>query len=98
MVFVSEIEAVSLTRILQRVRSIDEKHDVDDADYLMNVLDEDGYRSQMTSHGNRNAIGGVCWKIEQRTSLFATSFNHVEPQTAESWHQTLAVRHNSCQS
>jgi transposase-like protein len=29
---------------------------VDDADYLVNVLDENGYRFQMISHGNRNAI------------------------------------------
>jgi len=32
---------------------------VDDADYLVNVLDEDGYRFQMISHGNRNAIERV---------------------------------------
>jgi transposase-like protein len=28
---------------------------VDDADYLINTLNEDGYRFQMISHGNRNA-------------------------------------------
>ena len=71
---------------------------VDDADYLVNVLDEDGYRFQMISHGNQNAIERVFWEIERRTSSFATSFNHVEPQTAESWLQALAVRHNSRQS
>jgi len=32
---------------------------VDDANYLVNVLDEDGYRFQMISHGNRNAIEGI---------------------------------------
>ena len=71
---------------------------VDDAEYLVNVLDEDGYRFQMISHGNRNAIERVFWEIERRTSSFATSFSHVEPQTAESWLQSLAVRHNSRQS
>jgi len=71
---------------------------VDDADYLMNVLDEDGYRFQMMSHGNRNAIERIFWEIERRTSSFAASFNHVEPQTAQSWLQAFAVRHNSGQN
>jgi transposase-like protein len=71
---------------------------VDEADYLMNVLEEDGYRFQIISHGNRNAIERVFWEIERRTSSFATSFSSVEPQTAESWLQALAVRHNSRQT
>ena len=29
---------------------------VDNAEYLVNVLDEDRYRFQVISHGNRNAI------------------------------------------
>lgn len=32
---------------------------VDDADYLVNVLDEDGCRFQIISYGNRNAIERV---------------------------------------
>jgi hypothetical protein len=32
---------------------------VDDAEYLGPILDEDGYRFQMLSHGNRNAIERV---------------------------------------
>ena len=71
---------------------------VDDADYLVNILDEDGYRFQMISHGNRNAIERVFWEIERRKSSFINSFNHVDPQTAESWLQALAVRHNSRQN
>ena len=71
---------------------------VDDADYLVNVLDEDGYRFQMISHGNRNAVERIFYDIERRIFSFATSFSHVEPQTAESWLQALAVRHNSRQS
>ena len=71
---------------------------VDDADYLGSVLDEDGYRFQVISHGNRNAIERIFWEIERRTSSFATSFNHVEPETAESWLEAFAVYHNSRQS
>ena len=71
---------------------------VNDADYLITVLDEDGYRFQMITHGNRNVIERVFREVERRTSSFANSFSHVEPQTAESWLQALAVRHNSRQS
>jgi transposase-like protein len=71
---------------------------VDDADYLVNVLDNDGYRFHVLSSGNRNAIERVFWEIERRISSFATSFNHVEPATAESWLEALAVHHNSRQS
>ena len=71
---------------------------VDDADYLVTVLDNDGYEFRVVSHGNRNAIERVFWEIERRTSSFATSFNHVNPETAESWLQALAVRHNARQS
>ena len=71
---------------------------VDDADYLVNVLDEGGYRFQVMSHGNRNAIERVFWGIERRTSSFANSFNYVKPKTAESWLEALAVRHNSRQN
>ena len=87
-----------LTQLHRRYRLGDIEFLVDDADYLVNVLDEDGYRFQMISHGNRNAIERVFWEIERRTSSFATSLSHVEPQTAESWLQALAVRHNSRQS
>jgi len=58
---------------------------VDDADYLVEVLKEDGYRFQMIAHGNRNAIERVFWEVERRTSSFANSFSHVEPATVESW-------------
>jgi len=32
---------------------------VNDADHLVNVLDEDGYRFQMIPHGNRNSTERV---------------------------------------
>ena len=87
-----------LTELHRRYRFDNVEFLVDDADYLVNVLDEDGSRFQMLPHGNLNAIERIFWEIERRTSSFATSFNHVEPQTAESWLQALAVRHNSRQS
>ena len=73
-----------LAELHRRYQLNDVEFLVDDADYLVNVLDEDGYRFRMMSHGNRNGIKSVFWDIERRTSLFANSFNHVEPSTAES--------------
>ena len=73
-----------LAELHQRYRLDGVKFLVDDAEYLADVLDEDGYRFQMISHGNRNAIERVFWEIERRTFSFAMSFNCVEPQTAES--------------
>ena len=87
-----------LTELHRRYQLDNVEFLVDDADYLVNVLEEDGYRFQMISHGNRNAIERVFWEIERRTSSFATSFSHIDPPTAESWLQALAVRHNSRQS
>ena len=71
---------------------------VDGADYLGPVLAEDGYRFQICSHGNRNAIERVFWEVERRTSSFANSFSHVELETAEEWLETFAVYHNSRQN
>ena len=50
---------------------------VDGASYLGTVLDENGYRFQVISHGNRNTIERVFCEIERRTSSFANSFSHV---------------------
>jgi transposase-like protein len=87
-----------LTELHRRYRLDGVEFLVDDADHLVNVLDEDGYRFQMISHGNRNAIKRIFWEMKRRTLSFATSFSSVNPQTAESWLQALAVRHNSRQS
>jgi transposase-like protein len=45
-----------LTELHRRNRPDSVEFLVDDADHLVDVLDEDGYRFQMISHGNRNAI------------------------------------------
>jgi transposase-like protein len=45
-----------LTELHQRYRLDGVEFLVGDADHLVNILDEDGYRFQMISHENRNAI------------------------------------------
>ena len=64
-----------LAELPRRYQLNDVEFLVNNADYLVTVLDEDGYRFQIISHGNRNAIGCVFWKIERRTSSFTNSFN-----------------------
>jgi len=86
-----------LTELHRRYRLDHVECLVNDVDHLVTVLDEDGYRFQVISHGNRNAIERVFWEIERRTSSFANIFGHVDPQTAESWLRALAVGHNSRQ-
>ena len=71
---------------------------VDGASYLSTVLDEDGYRFQVISHGNRNAVERVFCEIERRTSSFANSFSHVTLETAQSWLEAFAVYHSARQS
>jgi len=45
-----------LTELHRRYRLNNVEFLVDDVNYLVNVLDGDGYRFQMLPHGNRNAI------------------------------------------
>jgi len=45
-----------LTELYRRYRLDGIEFLVDDANYLVNVFDEDGCRFQMISHGNRSAI------------------------------------------
>jgi putative transposase len=71
---------------------------VDDADYLVEVLDADGYDFEVIRHGNRNAIERVFREVQRRTSSFSNSFSHVAPETAESWLKTFAVYHNARQT
>ena len=73
-----------LTELHRRYQLDNVEFLVDDADYLVNVLDEDGYRFQMRSHGNRNAIERIFWKIERRTSSFAIIFSHINCLISES--------------
>ena len=48
-----------LTEFHRRYRLDNVEFLVDDADYLGSVLAEDGYRFQVTRHGNRTAIERV---------------------------------------
>ena len=87
-----------LTEVHRRCQLDDPEFLVDGASYLGTVLDEDGYRFQVMSNGNRNAIERVFCEIERRTSSFANSFSHVTLETAQSWLEALAVYHYARQT
>ena len=102
MFLVSEIEAVTLTCSLQRVRPIDEKHGVPDAVFLVDyaqhlaaALRQAGLRFQTLRQGNRNAVERIFREIKRRTSSFSNSFSYVQPTTAEARLQAFAVWWNS---
>jgi len=87
-----------LADLHRRCRLDDVTFLVDDADYLVEVLDADGYDFQVMRHGPRNSIERVFREVERRTSSFSNSFSHVAPETAESWLETFAVYHNARQT
>lgn len=91
------------TALTQRfLRELREKHDVDDAVFLVDhahhlatALQRIGLRFRPERHGNRNAIERVFREVKRRPSSFSNSFSHVDPSTAETWLQAFAVWWNS---
>jgi putative transposase len=79
-----------------------EKHDVDDALFLVDrgpwlhaALQRHGLRFRHETHGNRNHVERVYTEVKRRTSSFSNTFSHVDPVTAENWLQTHATWWNS---
>jgi transposase-like protein len=90
-------DAVFLAKLHRRCQLGDPDFLVGSSSYLDSVLKEGGYRFQVISNGDRNAVERVFCKIEQRTPSFANSFSHVTLETAQSWLEALAVHPNSRQ-
>lgn len=83
---------------LQELR---EKHDVENAVFLVDqgpwlhaALHRYNLRFRHITHGNRNTVERVFREIKRRTRQFSNTFSHVDPNTAESWLQMLAVYEN----
>jgi putative transposase len=80
------------------LREIREKHDIDDATFLIDnadhlnaALSRLGLRFQIRRHGNRNAVERVFREVKRRTPSFSNTLSNVEPTTAESWLEAFAV-------
>ncbi len=74
-----------------------EKHDVDDAvflvdsaDWLKAALHRRGYEFQYERLGQRNSIERVFKEVKRRTYQFGNCFRNADPETAETWLQSLA--------
>ena len=86
----------------QFLRELREKHDVEDAVFLVDgshslhdACQHHGFDFRYEKHGNRNAVERVFREIKRRTLSFSNSFSHVDPETAETWLQAFAVWWNS---
>ncbi|MFC6716046.1 IS6 family transposase [Natrialbaceae archaeon GCM10025810] len=76
---------------------LSEKHDVgdavflvDSADWLKAALHRRGYEFQYERHGQRNSIERVFKEVKRRTYQFGNCFRNADPETAETWLQSLA--------
>jgi len=67
-----------------------EKHDVDDAVFLVDgatplkhACSPHSLDCRYQTHGTRNSVERVFRKVKRRTSSFANCFSHVDPDTAD---------------
>jgi len=78
-----------------------EKHDVDDAVFLIDgaaplkdACHRHGLDFRYEKHGNRNSVEHVFREVKQRTTSFSNCFSNAEADTADNWLQTFAFAWN----
>lgn len=78
-----------------------EKHDVDDAVFLIDgshSLKDAGSRHGLdfryAKHGNRNSVERVFREVKRRTSSFSNCFSNAEAETADDWLRSFAFAWN----
>ena len=83
------------------LRELAEKHDVEDAEFLVDGapwlhagLFELGMHFRHETHGDRNPVERVFQEVKRRTNQFHNTFSHADPATAESWLQAYAFAWN----
>jgi len=82
-------------------RELREKHDVDDAVFLVDgatplkdACNRHGLRFRYEKHGNRNSVERVFREIKRRTSSFSNCFSHAEAETADEWLRSFSFAWN----
>ena len=82
-------------------RELREKHDVDDADFLIDGDQSLQYACQRHSlsfryerHGDRNSVERVIREIKRRTASFSNCFSNAKQETADRWLAALAFPGN----
>jgi len=82
-------------------RELREKHDVDDAVFLVDdatplkeACRRHGLDFRYERHGNRNRAERVFREVKRRTDSFSNCFSHVDPATADDWLRSFAFAWN----
>jgi transposase-like protein len=78
-----------------------EKHDVDDAVFLVDgskslqaACQRHGFDFRYEKHGNRNAVERVFREIKRRTICFSNCFSNAEAETADEWLRSFSFAWN----
>ncbi|MDZ7745447.1 MAG: IS6 family transposase [Halobacteriales archaeon] len=82
-------------------RELREKHDVDDAVFLVDgatplkdACNRHGLRFRYEKHGNRNSVERVFREVKRRTSSFSNCFSNADADTADDWLRSFAFAWN----
>ena len=82
-------------------RELREKHDVDDAVFLVDgatplkdACNRHGLRFRYEQHGNRNSVERVFREVKRRTSSFSNCFSNAGADTADDWLKSFAFAWN----
>jgi putative transposase len=82
-------------------RELREKHDVDDAVFLVDgatplndACRRHGLDFRYERHGNRNSVERVFREIKRRTTSFSNCFSNAEAETANEWLRSFAFAWN----
>ena len=82
-------------------RELREKHDVDDAVFLVDgatplndACRRHGLDFRYERHGNRNSVERVFREVKRRTTSFSNCFSNAEAETANEWLRSFAFAWN----
>jgi len=82
-------------------RELREKHDVDDAVFLVDgatplkdACTRHGLRFRYEKHGNRNSVERVFREVKRRTSSFSNCFSNADADTADDWLRSFTFAWN----
>ena len=80
---------------------VSEKHDVDDAVFLVDgshslqdACQRHGFDFRYEKHGNRNAVERVFREIKRRTICFSNCFSNADAETADEWIRSFSFAWN----
>ncbi|TKX81264.1 IS6 family transposase [Halorubrum sp. SD626R] len=78
-----------------------EKHDIDDAIFLVNgavplhrACEKHGLDFRYERHGNRNSVERVFREVKRRTICFSNFFSNAKAETADEWLRSFAFAWN----